>query len=195
MAAAPPPYGPNNAGGYPAQPAPNATPPMGGYPSGYGPPPGSYPPAPPPKNKRGLWIGLGIAGLLLLCCVGVVGMSAIFGPRLFQSAAGNITGAQNAAKGYYDAVGAHSWSKAHGYLSKTLGATVSENSLQTLWTAQEISTGRVSSFNVTGTNIASNNGVTTATITGTVRYAKGTSDTKTVHLVKENGDWKISTLP
>ncbi|CAA9588325.1 MAG: hypothetical protein AVDCRST_MAG18-4349 [uncultured Thermomicrobiales bacterium] len=187
--ATPPPYNPQNVGGTPPQP---------GYPTqpGHTAPPLGYAPPPPPKRgKRGLWIGGGIAAVLLLCCVGATIVGVILGPRLVRVTAGNIGGARNATEGYYDAVRDHDWAGAHDYLSRSLGSSISPTALQTLWTTKETTVGRVSSFSVTNTNVSSNNGRTTAIVTGTLRYARGSSETKTVNLVKEGDDWRLSNLP
>lgn len=186
--ATPPPYDPQNVGGYPQQQGHPAQP---GF---TGPPPGYSAPPPPQRSKRGWWIGGGIAVVLLCCCI--AGLFAFtLGPRLVRSTAGNITGARDATTGYYDAVRDHNWSKAHSYLSNSLGSSMTPSALQTLWTAQEFSKGRVTSFSVTNTNVSSNNGRTTAIVTGTVHYDKGSSETKTVNLVKEGADWRLANLP
>ena len=206
--AIPPPYDPQNIGGYPQQPGyptqPGVSAPPPGYPTqpsvsapppGYGaPPPGYSTPPPPQRSKRGWWIGGGVAVLLLCCCIAGV-LAVALGPRLVRGTAGNITGAREATTGYYDAVRDHNWSKAHGYLSNSLGSSITQSALRTLWTAQELSKGRVTGFSITNTNVSSNNGRTTAVVTGTVRYDKGSSETKTVNLVKEGANWRLANLP
>lgn len=197
---APPPYNPQNVGG---SPPPQGYPPQGGYPpsggygqqSGFGGPPPGYPAPPPKRGNRGLWIGGGIVAVLLLCCIGAGVISLLVGSGVVRGVGGNVSGARSAASGYYDAVRDHDWAGAHDYLSRSLGTTISTSALQTRWTAQELSTGRVTSFSVTSSNVSTNNGRTTATIVGTVRYAKGSSETKTVNLVKEGDDWKLASLP
>ncbi|HEY8600066.1 MAG TPA: hypothetical protein VIL85_16635 [Thermomicrobiales bacterium] len=186
--ATPPPYNPQNIGGYPQQPNYPAQPGFGGPPPGYSAPP------PTQRSKRGLWIGGGIAVILLCCCIAGV-FAAVLGPRLVRGTAGNITGARDATTGYYDAVRDHDWGLAHDYLSSSLGASVPPSALQSLWTVQELSKGRVVSFSATNTNVSTNNGRTTAVVTGTVRYDKGSSETKTVNLVKEGSDWLLASLP
>jgi len=141
-----------------------------------------------------LWIGGGVAVVLLCCCIAGT-LAAVLGPRLVRGTAGNITGARDATTGYYDAVRDHNWSKAHGYLSNSLGSSITPSALQSRWTAQELSKGRVTSFSVTNTNVSSNAGRTTAVVTGTVRYDKGSSEAKTVNLVKEGPDWRLENLP
>ena len=53
------------------------------------------------------------------------------------------------------------------------------------------STSNVPSFSVTSTNINNN----TAIVRGTVRYRNGASEARTIDLVKEGSNWKISSLP
>lgn len=195
---APPPYHPQQGGGYPP---PQGGPPpfgqqpgFGGSPPGFGGPPPGYPGTPPRRGNRGLLIGGGVA-LVLLCCVGAVLVGVVAALGGIGSVAGNTSGARAATTGYYDAVRDHEWADAHDYLSRSLGTTVSQSSLQARWTAQEISTGRVTGFTVTNSKVSSNNGRTTATITGTVRYTKASSETKVVNLVKEGDAWRLATLP
>ena len=193
--ATPPPYDPQNVGGYPQQPGYPTQPSGSAPPSGYGaPPPGYGAPPPPQRSKRGWWIGGGIAVLLLCCCfTGVLALT--LGPRLVRGTAGNVTGARDATTGYYNAVRDHNWSLAHGYFSSSLGASISPTALQSLWTVQEVGKGRVTGFSVNSTNVSTNNGRTTAIVTGTLRYDKGSSETKTVNLVKEGSDWLLANLP
>ena len=188
---APPPYNPQGGGGYPP---PRGTPPPFGQQPGFGGPPPGYPNTPPRRGNRGLLIGGGIA-LVLLCCVGAVLVGVVAALGGIGSVAGNTSGARAAATGYYDAVRDHEWAEAHDYLGRSLGTTVSQSSLQALWTAQEISTGRVTGFTVTNSKVSTNNGRTTATITGTVRYTRASSETKVVNLVKEGDEWRLATLP
>jgi hypothetical protein len=39
------------------------------------------------------------------------------------------------------------------------------------------------------------NGKSSATVTGTLSYASGASDPKTITLAKEDSGWKVSSLP
>ena len=191
---APPPYNPPQGapspGGF-GQAPPSGQPPPYGQPPGFGGSPPGHHVSPPKRGNRGLLIGGGIA-LLLLCCIGAVVVGAV---ALVGGAIGGTSAAREAATGYYEAVRDHEWADAHDHLSTSLGTAVSESALQALWTAQEISTGRVTDFSVTNSNVSTNNGRTTATITGTVRYARGSSETKVVNLIKEGDDWRLATLP
>jgi hypothetical protein len=172
--AAPPPY--NTSAGYP-----------------YGPPPGYVAP-PPQKSNRGCWIAAGIVGVLALCCLGASALG-IGGAFVARRAAGNVIEPGNATSGYFDAIRDHNWTAAQGYLDSQLRAANSPTALQTTWTAREIPNGRVTGFSISSTNVSTNNGKTTATVSGTLSYARGTSEFKTVNLVKEGSDWKLSALP
>jgi hypothetical protein len=88
--------------------------------------PGAAPPfaAPPTdRNKRGLWIGLGIGGLvLLLCCVGGafgIGVLIVGGTeQVKREAEATVTA-------YLDAVRAEEWEVAHQQFCPPLAAQVS----------------------------------------------------------------------
>jgi hypothetical protein len=88
--------------------------------------PGAAPPfaAPPTdRNKRGLWIGLGIGGLvLLLCCVGGafgIGVLVIGGTEQVKRQA------ETTVTTYLDAVQAQRWEVAHQQLCGRLAARLS----------------------------------------------------------------------
>ena len=93
--------------------------------------PGAAPPfaAPPTdRNKRGLWIGLIVGGLVLvLCCVG-----GVFGIGLFY--VGTIerakTQATAAVEAYLDAVLAEDYELAHQQLCSRLAARISADELE-----------------------------------------------------------------
>ena len=188
MGAQPPSYGGSGGGGQPAY--PGGPPSPGGYPGGLAP---AYPPptAPPPRNNRVWWfVGGGLAGAALLCCVGVVAFSTLLGGgafAIFRATAGP----RDATTGYYEAVKAQDWARAHSYLSAPLRQTTTQAALQATWQLRERTSGRVDRFSVTNTNITNN----TATVTGRLRYLNGREEPTTIVLIKEGGDWKITTLP
>ena len=136
------------------------------------------------------YIGGGIAGLLLLCCIGVIVFSLVAGGGVFALVQATA-GPRMASQGYFDAVGAHDWAKAQSYLNSSQRKTVSPQSLQTIWSPREAANGPVTGFSVTSTNINNN----TAIVRGTVRYRNGVSEARTIDLVKEGSNWKISSLP
>jgi hypothetical protein len=172
-----------------------AAPPPYNAPAGnpYGPPQGYVAP-PPQKSNRGYWIAGVIIGVLALCCLAATALG-VGGALIARRAAGNVIEPGNATSGYFDAVRDHNWTAAQGYLDSQLRAANSPATLQATWTARELTNGRVTGFSISNTHVSSNNGKTTATISGTLNYARGTSEFKTVNLVKEGGDWKLSALP
>jgi len=166
--------------------APSSPPPPGGYPAGGIPPfvPAGSPP-PQRNNRRWLWIGGGIAGVLLLCCVGV---AALFGTTLFKATAGP----RDATNGYFNAVKARDYATARTYLSASLGTATTAASLQATWSQREGRHGAVTGFSINSTDVQYSG---TATVGGTLKYANGGTEAKTLTLVKENGAWKLTTLP
>jgi hypothetical protein len=104
-----------------------------GLPGGSGPPepppgPGVTPPftAPPTdRNRRGLWIGLGVGALaVIVCCVGGVfgfGLLAVNTSKQLE------TNATEVVRGYLDALEGRDYDKAYSYLCPTLTKRLSAN--------------------------------------------------------------------
>jgi hypothetical protein len=191
MALPQPPYPPQGSNPYPNAPpgyAPNAP---QGYPpqAYYPPPPGYYAPPPPRKSNKRLWwiIGGAVGAFLILVVVGII--------LLVTTLLHTGGPARDASVAYFAAVKAHDWPTAYDKLSASLQATTKPADLQATWTRREQANGPIDHFNVTNTNVNNTNGKVTATVTGTLVYASGTSDPKVVTLVKENGNWKLSQLP
>ncbi len=160
--------------------------------------PPTPPPPPPRKSPPWLLIGGGVA-ILLICCVGVglVGVlfSGVLGARLFGGVASDVRGAQNRDNHYLCAIADHDWIRAYGYLDRRTQANTTTATIQRSWTARESANGRVGTFSANNTSVSTNNGKTTATVSGTLRYGNGVTETKTLQLIKEGGDWKLSSLP
>jgi hypothetical protein len=202
---APPPYGNTGPG---SAPPPGAVPP-GGYPAnnqpsggyyypaaqGYNPAGQGYGAARPARSNRGCWIAAIVVGALLVCCVGGFGVSALLGAGLFTRTVTGITESQAAATDFFAAVATHDWTTAHGALSVALRASTTPTILQATWTARERQHGRVTHFDPSGANISTQNGKTTAQVTGMLYYDSGYSEHQAVNLVKEQGVWKLATLP
>lgn len=90
--------------------------------------PGVTPPftAPPTdRNRRGLWIGLGVGALaVILCCVGGVfgfGLLAVNTSKQLE------TNATEVVRGYLDALEGRDYDKAYSYLCPTLTKRLSAN--------------------------------------------------------------------
>jgi hypothetical protein len=118
-------------GGFGVEPGVPAPPPPG---------PGVAPPfaAPPTdRNKRTLWIGLGVGGLIaLLCCVGgVIGMGVIVASANDQSE----RNATNTVVKYLDAMKAQQIDVAYAQLCPQLARRMSRSSLRNLAQQRNIS--------------------------------------------------------
>lgn len=122
--------------GLPPGPGAPGIPPGPGLPSGPGGPglpepppgPGVTPPftAPPAdRNRRGLWIGLGIGALaIVLCCVGGVfgfGLLAVNTSKQLE------TNATEVVRGYLDALEGRDYDKAYSYLCPAITGRLSAN--------------------------------------------------------------------
>jgi hypothetical protein len=83
--------------------------------------PGVTPPftAPPAdRNRRGLWIGLGVGALaVILCCVGGVGGFALLAANTSKQVQVNAT---EVVRGYLDALEARDYDRAYSYLCPAL---------------------------------------------------------------------------
>jgi hypothetical protein len=134
------------------------------------------------------------AAVLLVCCIGAV-IAGVLISRGVGGLAGNIAGAQNRADDYFAAIQAHDWNRAHSYLDRQTQSSTSTAALQRTWTARESANGRITGFSADNTNVNTSNGRTTGTVTGTLRYDTGTTETRTVLLVKEGDAWKLTALP
>lgn len=161
----------------------------GSYQAPIGPPPGA---APSPRNNRPwLWVLGGLGGLGLLCCGGVLIFSLVLGGGIATIFAAT-SGPREATSGHFEAIEARDWAGAQGYLSSSLRRTTSAAALQARWEGRERTRGAaVDRFSARNTNITNN----TATVAGTIHYKNGTTEERTVTLVKEGDDWKLSALP
>jgi len=171
---------------------PGAAPPPGYYPTYPTGPPGQYPPppayGPPPKKRRRVWWVVGVVGGLGVLLIVALVLLGVFVVR-------SAGPARDATTGYFIAVKAHDWNAAYDHLSASLRATTKPADLQVTWVRREQADGAIMQFTVSDTNVRSVNGQTSATVTGTLSYASGASDPKIVVLAKEDGGWKLSSLP
>jgi hypothetical protein len=119
--------------GLPVAPGGPAGPGSPGGPGGAGlpeppPGPGVTPPftAPPTdRNRRGLWIGLGVGALVvILCCVGGVFGFGLLAVNTSKQLEANAT---EVVRGYLDALEGRDYDKAYSYLCPTLTKRLSAN--------------------------------------------------------------------
>ncbi len=181
----PPPYG-QPPPQQPQQPytAPYYPPQYGG--GGY---PAQPPPMPPPPKKPVRWP----------IVVGVLLVGLVFAGVGVAQAVGALRGSSDDAREvvghYYTALSAHDWQTAQGDLDAQLRAQTPPATLAATWTQREAAYGMFQRFDVAGYAINSTNGVTTAKLTTTVRYKSGASEPKEINLIKENGVWKLASMP
>jgi len=180
-----PPFGPPAQPGYPPYPPP---------PGGYVPyPPPGYPPAgyPPPSRRGNPQRGKAIAFVVVLVLVGL-GLAIFSGVRALSS---GLAPPRDATVAYFDALKAHDWQRAQSYLASPVQRTTSPADLERTWLRREQADGAIDRFDAPNVNIQSLNGVTKATVGGTLHYVSGASDPKIITLVQESERWKLADSP
>jgi hypothetical protein len=106
-----------------------------------------------------------------------------------------VRAAQSRATDYFEAITDRDWIRAYNYLDSRTQSSTTTAAIQRSWSARESANGRVGSLSASNTSVNTNNGKTTATVSGTLRYGNGVTETKTLLLTKEGGDWRLSSLP
>jgi hypothetical protein len=146
-------------------------------------------PPQPKKSRLWLWITLGIVGVLVLCggCV----TASVFG---FANLVSNNP-ATDAVNHYYTAIKNQDYTTAYGYLDSNLKTYQGNQQLTPELFTQagqglDTTKGYVSSYNITSTQLNTNNGVNTANFTVSVTR-NGTSYDVHLQLQEENNGWKI----
>ncbi len=183
----PPPYGPEYV---PPQQPPYQQPPY--QQQQYGMPPYA-PPQPPKKSLRWLWITLGIiGGIIVLSCIGCAVASA-FGISFLAKTVGQPA---IVASSYYQAIKQQDYAKAFTYLDTSAislpnGQQATQAAFTTAGQVLDQAQGVVTSY--TPSNIQTNNGVATITMTVTRQHS---SSSYQVHLElkQEGNDWKITSI-
>ncbi len=182
----------------PSQQPPPSRPPEGyrpqmplGYPAGYwyAPPPPNLTPAPerkPDPVRRWLIVGV------VLLVVAFMAYAITGAVRLFNEGIGPP---RDATVDYFVALKTHDWQTAHDQLSASLRAANSPADLERTWLRREQANGTLDRFEARNVSIRSYNGVSGATVDGTVQYIGGVTDPKIIQLVREGDDWKLATLP
>ncbi len=152
----------------------------------------------PQPRKRGRlwwWVG-GLLGLVALLCVAIVAAAAVFGPQLARRGAQAAKEVQAPVTGYYDAIKAGDFQRAQGYLNSQLREQNTPEKLKEAWRKREAAYGKLDRFEPTGFNVSTSTGAGTAgTVNGRLHYRDGQSEFKILTLVREGGEWKLSTLP
>lgn len=170
-----------------AQGQPSAPP---GYPGGYGypPPPPHLAPGPRRPDPARRWLIIGVVVLV----VGFLAYVIATGVRVFSEGFGPP---RDVTTNYFAALKAHDWQTAHGYLAPSLRAANTPADLERTWLRREQANGTLDRFAAGNINVRSFNGVTTATVAGTLHYAGGVNDPKIITLVREGDQWKFATVP
>jgi hypothetical protein len=182
-----PPYNPIQPG-QPEQPAyPPPPPGYGGAPAGYGVPPTGYS-APPPKKSNTLRTVLIVVGIVaVLCCGGLIG-----GGFWLASTVKNAIGpAQDAAVAFVQDLERDDAGSAYGKLCPATRSRFDREGFVAGVSAQP----RIVRHEVTGVNVNSNNGVTTATVTMALTQEGGFVDQHTFRMVTEDGTWYVCGNP
>jgi hypothetical protein len=134
------------------------------------------------RSRAGLWLAL------LAVIIGVVVVVAVI---VFVGLIRDAGRARDTTNGYFAAVIAGNWAEAQADLSAAQRARDTPADLQAIWAARASAHGPATSYSAGNTSLR--NGV--ARMGGTLRYRDGTSEQWTLQLVKEDGDWKITSSP
>jgi hypothetical protein len=187
----PPPYGPEYVP--PQQQPPYQQPPYQQQQYGMPPIPNYAPPQPPKKSLRWLWITLGIiGGIIVLSCIGCAVASA-FGISFLAKTVGQPA---IVASSYYQAIKQQDYAKAFTYLdTSAISLPNGQQATQVAFTTagQVLDQAQGVVTNYTPSNIQTNNGIATITMTVTRQHS---SSSYQVHLeLKQQGnDWKITSI-
>lgn len=147
------------------------------------PPPPMYhqQPAKPRKTMRTVLIVVAI--ILALCCAG----GAVGGYFLFQGVSDTLGPPRDAATGYVDDLIEKDYSGAYGRVCSTLRAQITEAQFATAMAEQF----KVQAYEVTGTEVKTQNGVSTATVTMNLNRIGTGEVSYPFTLLEENGQWRI----
>ena len=142
---------------------------------------------PPLRPARPLWWHIGAFAAVLLLFLGLLGGG------LFLILSRVSAGPRDATNGYFAAVIARDWAGAHGRLGAAQRDRVSPEDVAATWGLRERegARGPADGFRITG--YSSRNGRTS--VSGTLRYRDGATESRTVWLDKEDRAWKIVSDP
>ena len=150
-------------------------------------PPAAPPPyvPQPPQQKSHWWKILIVGGAVvaLLCCIGAVTLG-IWGYNKFQDVAGPV---QDTASAYLDDVQDGNYGQAYDRLCANAKRQLTP---QQFAQAQSMLP-KITDHKITGFDIKSVNGRSTATVRVTLEREMIGETQQTMQLVKEDGDWKV----
>lgn len=143
---------------------------------------------PPRRVWARAWVRVLLA-LVLLALVGGGVVAQRYSERVLRP--GNI------ARGYYDAMAAHDWNRAHGYLSASLRGQHTPAMLEAMWRGQESGPyGVPMTPSPDNVRVETVNGRMVATVEMSYGTTKGASMYGAeVYLVREGGQWRLDALP
>jgi hypothetical protein len=138
-------------------------------------------------RSRTTRIVLILFGVLLVLCCGVV-VAGTITYRSIQAASGP---ARDAANAFLGQLKADDTSAAYANLCATTRSRFSAAD----FAATVHNRPRVQSYSIVGTSVANVNGDVSATVTANIRYADGSSENRSLPLVKDGDVWRICGQP
>jgi hypothetical protein len=146
------------------------------------PPPLMYQPPPKPRKTTRTVI-IVVAIVLALCCGG----AAIGGYFVFQGVSDTVGPPRDAATAYIDDLIEKDYSSAYGRVCGKLRAQVTEAQFSAAMAEQF----KVQGYEVTGVDVQTQNGVSTATVTMNLDRVGSGKESYPFELLEENGQWRI----
>jgi hypothetical protein len=145
-----------------------------------------------PRSGRS-WLPVvgGVFGLLaVLTIVGVT----LLGRELY-SLMQESDQPNRVVQSYFEAIRAGDWTTAQSHLSADLRASTGPSALRDTWQQRTRANGPVTGFAITNTNVGSYSGQRSARVVGAIGYGNAAPESRTLTLIKEGADWKLSALP
>lgn len=145
----------------------------------------TYQPMPPPPAPRrtGRIVLTVVAVVLVLCCLG----GSIGGFFLYRTVKDAVAPVSDSATSYLDAVRRGDHSAAYEQLCTTAKNRISESD----FARQQSLLPRLTDYDITGVNVANNNGDTRGTVTARLTREGAEPVTQVFTLVKEDGTWRV----
>ena len=145
------------------------------------------PPPPPQKNNTTKIVLIVVGVVAALCCCGAV----VGGFWLFKSAATAVGPARSAADAFLDHLESGETDVAYTYLCSQARDEFTAEQFD------EIVAGRptMAGHEILGTIVNNNNGRVSASVNAGLTYADGSSETHSLKLIKEDGNWRVCGNP